>query len=137
MQRKDNRHIPQELKEPETIRNRERCCTLVNENLSNILLSTLKCLHLDVNKLITQTYDGAASMSGCNRGVQAVIRQVAPQAHYIHCRAHRCNLVIGQSTKFGRNFFGVLQQLFVVIEGSSKCHNWFMEAQKAAGLHRE
>jgi hypothetical protein len=76
-------------------------------------------------------------MSGCNRGVQAVIRQISPQAHFNHCRSHSCNLVIVKSVHssvFGRTYFGVLEQLFVVIEGSAKRHSWFMEAQKTAGL---
>lgn len=111
--------------------------TVTGEHLAEVLLSSLKRLHLDSNKLCAQTYDGAASMSGCKRGVQAVIKETAPQAHYNHCRSHSCNLVIVKSvqcSRFGRNFFGVLEQLFTVIEGSAKRHSWFIDYQSAAGL---
>lgn len=111
--------------------------TVTGERLAEILLSTLERHNLDTQKLIAQTYDGAASMSGHNRGVQAIIRQTAPQAHFNHCRSHSCNLVIVKcvhSTTFGRTYFGVLEQLFVFIEGSARRHSWFMEAQKTAGL---
>lgn len=39
-----------------------------------------------------------------------------------------------QATRFGRKFFGILEQLFVVIEGSAKRHEWFMDAQMATGV---
>ena len=111
--------------------------SVTGEHLADILLGTLRRHRLDTSKLCAQTYDRAASMSGSKRGVQALIKQTAPQAHYNHCRSHSCNLVIVkcvQSSRFGRNFFGILEQLFVVIEGSAKRHSWFMEAQSTAGL---
>ena len=111
--------------------------TVTGERLAEVLLSSLKRHRFDTNKMCAQTYDGAAAMSGNKRGVQAVIKQTAPQAHYNHCRSHSCNLVIVKSvqcSRFGRNFFGVLEQLFSVIEGSAKRHSWFMEYQSAAGL---
>ena len=77
-------------------------------------------------------------MSGIHRGVQAIIRQKAPQALYNHCRSHSSNLVVvksAQSTRFGRHFFGILEQLFVTIEGSAKRHQMFTEAQEAAGIN--
>lgn len=114
--------------------------TVTGEHLAEVLLSSLKRFQLETHKLCAQTYDGAASMSGSKRGVQAVIKQTVPHAHYNHCRSHSCNLVIVktvQCSRFGRNFFGVLEQLFVMIEGSAKRHSWFMEYQDAAGMHRK
>jgi hypothetical protein len=87
--------------------------TVTGEHLAEILVNTIQRHNLDTRKLIAQTYDGAASMSGCNRGVQAVIRQVSPQAHFNHCHSHSCNLVIVKSVHssvFGRTYFGVLEQ---------------------------
>lgn len=81
--------------------------TVTGERLAEVLLSSLKRHRFDTNKLCAQTYDGAAAMSGNKRGVQAVIKQTAPQAHYNHCRSHSCNLVIVKSvqcSRFGRNF---------------------------------
>ncbi len=35
--------------------------------------------------LVSQGYDGASVMSGVNTGVQQRIREVVPQAIYVHC----------------------------------------------------
>ena len=50
------------------------------------------------DKLIMQTYDGASVMPGHINGVQAIVRQEYPFAHFVHCAAHRLNLVLCQST---------------------------------------
>ena len=49
------------------------------------------------DKLIMQTYDYASVMSGHINGVQALVRQEYPFAHFVHCVAHRLNLVLCQS----------------------------------------
>ena len=49
------------------------------------------------DELIMQTYDGASVMSGHINGVQAIVRQEYPFAHFVHCAAHRLNLVLCQS----------------------------------------
>ena len=48
-------------------------------------------------KLVMQTYDGAAVMSGHINGLQAILQQVYPYAFFFHCAAHRLNLVLCQS----------------------------------------
>ncbi len=48
-------------------------------------------------KLIMETYDGASVMSGHINGVQTLVRQEYPFAHFVHCAAHRLNLVLCQS----------------------------------------
>ena len=47
-------------------------------------------------KLIAQTYDGAAVMSGHIRGVQTLIREKYPNAQFVHCYAHQLNLTLQQ-----------------------------------------
>jgi hypothetical protein len=47
--------------------------------------------------LIMQTYDGAAVISGHINGVQVQVRQEYPFAYFVHCAAHRLNLVLCQS----------------------------------------
>ena len=47
----------------------------------------------------TQGYDGASVMSGHVSGVQTRIRQVNPNAVYIHCRPHVLNLCIVHASK--------------------------------------
>ena len=49
------------------------------------------------DKLIMQMYDGTSVMSGHFNGVQAIVCQEYPFAHFIHCAAHRLNLVLCQS----------------------------------------
>jgi hypothetical protein len=53
------------------------------------------------SKLIMQTYDGAAVMSGHLNGLQALIRQDYPFAFFFHCAAHRFNLVLFQLWSLG------------------------------------
>ena len=48
-------------------------------------------------KLIRQTYDGASVMSGHINGVQAQLQLEYPFAHFVHCAAHRLNLVLCQA----------------------------------------
>lgn len=49
------------------------------------------------SKLIGQCFDGASVMSGQLNGLQAKIKEQAPQAVFVHCLAHRMNLVLQQS----------------------------------------
>eukprot|EP00795_Rhopilema_esculentum_P005495 gene5495-673_t len=51
----------------------------------------------DKQKLIAQCYDGAAVMSGCNNGVQTIVKQSYANAHYVHCYAHQLNLILQQA----------------------------------------
>ena len=45
--------------------------------------------------LIAQCYDEASVMSGRLGGLQAIMREsVSPMAIYVHCWAHRLNLVV-------------------------------------------
>lgn len=47
------------------------------------------------NKLVDQTYDGAAVMSGKHKGVHTIIKQKYPLAHFVHC--YQLNLIISQA----------------------------------------
>lgn len=47
-------------------------------------------------KLVAQCFDGASVMSGHLNGLQSKIKEVAPQAVFVHCLAHRLNLVLQQ-----------------------------------------
>ena len=51
------------------------------------------------HKLIGQCYDGASVMSGQLNGLQKKIKDKAPYAVFVHCLAHRLNLVLQQSFK--------------------------------------
>ncbi|XP_052809394.1 zinc finger MYM-type protein 1-like [Mya arenaria] len=69
------------------------------EVLAELLLTSLENHGIEVDKMRSQAYDGAANMSGKHRGVQARIRQRVPSALYVHCRAHCLNLAVMHSSK--------------------------------------
>lgn len=52
------------------------------------------------SKLVAQTYDGAAVMSGALNGTQKLVRDIYPSAIFIHCFAHILNLVLSKSLSF-------------------------------------
>jgi len=51
------------------------------------------------DKLVAQTYDGAAVMTSALNGLQAKVKAIAPSAMFVHCYAHRLNLVLSQGAK--------------------------------------
>ena len=69
------------------------------DSLSKIIIPMPKEKKLDKNSLISQSYDGAAVMSGENSSLQTRIRLAFPLAIFIHCIAHRLNLVLSQACK--------------------------------------
>ena len=71
---------------------------LTAEALSTILLQELQTVAGNYSeKLIAQTYDGAANLSGSRNGVQARVKEHYTFAHFIHCYDHKLNLVIQKS----------------------------------------
>ena len=68
------------------------------QGLSTFILEQLDSVLKGSNeKLIAQTYDGAAVMSGEKNGVQSIVKQTYPNAHFIHCYAHQLNLIMEQA----------------------------------------
>jgi len=63
-------------------------------SLLSFILSFLKEINLDNIPIIVQSYDGASVMSGCRGGVQTLLKKYHSSAVYIHCMAHRLNLVV-------------------------------------------
>ena len=59
------------------------------------MLEKFNCLE----KLVSQTYDGASVMSSELSGVQAKIKEKVPEAMFTHCYAHKLNLVLAHSAK--------------------------------------
>ena len=56
----------------------------------NPILDDLNCSAT----LVALRADGASFMSGCNEGVTTKIRTTHPWVIYIHCAAHRLNLIV-------------------------------------------
>jgi len=63
-------------------------------SLVSAILSYLKVLTIDDIPIIAQSYDGANVMSGSKSEVQTLLREHYPDAIYMHCMAHRLNLVV-------------------------------------------
>ena len=99
------------------------------ESLSKYILDTLKLYNLDTKRIVSQGYDGASVMSGTCSGVQQRIREIAPQATYVHCHAHCLNLVLVDCVKANSQafeFFSLVQALYVFMS-TSKAHAVFLE----------
>ena len=47
--------------------------------------------------MIGQDYDEASSMSGKEKGVQAIVKEFCPLAVHVHCSAHVLNLLLVKS----------------------------------------
>lgn len=102
------------------------------QSLLTTVTQTLAKCNIDKNVCIAQCYDGASVMSGCNNGVQEKFRQEVPQALYIHCHAHRLNLVLVDcvhNVKSVGECFATVQMLHNFFSGSVT-HKVFMEKQQ-------
>lgn len=66
------------------------------EDLFNFLIDKFGQYDLK-NKLIAQTYDGAAVMASDLNGLQTKIKTIAPHALFTHCYAHCLNLVLSKA----------------------------------------
>ena len=93
--------------------------------------------NLSWDNCVGQCYDGASVMSGQFTGVQARIKEIAPHVTYIHCHAHRLNLVLVRTIKNIpeiAEFFEKVQCLYVFLTVSTPRHELFLQAQKEYGL---
>jgi len=100
---------------------------LTADSLSDAIQDELKQIGVSIHNLVGQGYDGAAVMSGKCAGVQEKIRTIVPQALYVHCFAHRLNLVIVQAVKSVvpvADFFAVLQLGYNFLSGSNVHSRW-------------
>ena len=85
-------------------------------------LSTRQTLGLDIALCHGQAYDGASSMSGAVSGVQRRIKLDALNAIYVHCYAHKLNLVLLNTVEAmlkASLYFGALQNLYNFITVSN------------------
>lgn len=92
------------------------------KSLSSVILAELeKHVKENKSKLICQTYDGAAVMSGSSNGVQAIVKQTYEHAAYVHCYAHQLNLVMLNAVSANKNvriFFANLQGICTFFSNS-------------------
>lgn len=92
--------------------------------LASNILESLLSVGIDKDKpVIGQSYDGAQNMMGKNNSVQTKVREVWPNARFIHCHAHKWNLVVQSITKHIANasiFFGIVQNVINFFRSSPK-----------------
>ncbi|XP_076372892.1 zinc finger MYM-type protein 1-like [Tachypleus tridentatus] len=77
-------------------------------------------------------YDGAAVMSGHISGIQVRFRREVSQAVYVHCYAHRFNLVLVDcvhNVQAAAEFFVTIQKLYKFFS-TSVVHEEFLKVQK-------
>jgi hypothetical protein len=72
------------------------------DGLSELLRTEVKTLGLQNAAMVAQSYDGAAVMAGHVSRVQQKIKLDHPCAVYIHCLAHKLNLVLVKSCSINR-----------------------------------
>ncbi|XP_046847257.1 zinc finger MYM-type protein 1-like isoform X1 [Xenia sp. Carnegie-2017] len=72
-------------------------CDRTATAISSVVKGKLSQYNNVKEKFIGQTYDGASVMSGHLNGVQAQVQQDYPYAQFVHCAAHRLNLVLCQA----------------------------------------
>jgi hypothetical protein len=92
------------------------------EGLYNHVLKIVQEFQLQ-DKLIAQSYDGAAVMAGQLNGLCTRVLETFPRAFFVHCFAHRLNLVLQQvcmSVKECRVFFSTLSGLAAFFSRSPK-----------------
>ena len=74
-------------------------------------------------------------MSGSKNGVQSKIRKDQPSAVYVHCMAHKLNLVLVEACKVNRmvnSFFFTLKTIYCFFAQSMN-NETFKEAQRSLG----
>ena len=95
---------------------------ITGEVIAGTIVSTLQGLGLEIENVGGQWYDGAATMSSGNVGVQRRIRERSPKAVYVLCSGHFLNLVISHSCALPqiRNVIDKLKRRCLYFLGSPK-----------------
>lgn len=98
---------------------------LTGVGLTKTIMDTIAKFGLDIHQMRGQGYDGAASMRGQFRGVQALIMQDYPKAIYTHCVSHSLNLCLSDGAKVRdvRNAFSNISEICTFFRSSAKRTN--------------
>lgn len=84
-------------------------------DLVNQMTTLFENKNIDLKKCMGQGYDGASVMSGVYNGVQKQIKDIQPNAEYVHCASHNLNLVINDAVSSCveiQIFFATMQELY-------------------------
>lgn len=107
-------------------------------SLSTVLADALENLGLDLSRCVSQCYDGASVMSGVSNGVQSRFRERCKSpCLYVHCHAHRLNLVLVNSCNNIPIFMeaiGLMEAVYAFFSASTLRCDKFKQTQISAGL---
>uniref|UniRef100_H3ADW4 DUF4371 domain-containing protein n=1 Tax=Latimeria chalumnae TaxID=7897 RepID=H3ADW4_LATCH len=107
---------------------------VISQALSSLLKDVLLRFNFPLEQCRGQRYDGAANVTGCRQGLQALVQEDEPRAVYVHCLAHNCKPGgTGCGTKHCRmsNFLTLIRELISLVKSSPKRLAWFKEFQRA------
>ncbi|XP_049306337.1 zinc finger MYM-type protein 1-like [Bactrocera dorsalis] len=83
--------------------------------MSKQIIKSINGKSISLNKCRGQGYDGANTMKGTYGGIQKLIRDIEPNAVYVHCAAHNLNLVVNDAVKEVieiQTLFETVQQIY-------------------------
>lgn len=90
--------------------------------ISDVFITELKSLGLDLNNLRGQSYDNGSNMRGKNIGVQKQILLQNPRAAFVACCDHSLNLLLNDAAAASGStvrFFSLVNHIFVFLSGST------------------
>lgn len=94
------------------------------EDLAALIVRFLEEYDCGLDKLVAQSYDGAAVTASGLNVVQAEVKRRAPAASFLHCSAHRLDLVLTQGVsklKECKLFFANLKAIAAFFSRSPTC----------------
>lgn len=103
---------------------------LTAPGLKKVLLHILHEAGIADIEIVAQSYDGAPVMSGEDNGLQELFREKYKKAIYIHCYAHRLNLVlvdVCNAISEIREFFSMASAIYAYFSKSGLAHEGLQE----------
>ncbi|XP_049845485.1 52 kDa repressor of the inhibitor of the protein kinase-like [Schistocerca gregaria] len=117
------------------------------KHISNTIISTLSAWGLNLDKMVGQGNDGCSTMASKICGVQQIIAEKYPKAHFYRCASHRLNLVVNDLNTIPevRNAIGTIKERISLFMGeqTKESPSWepsktFLDIVEAlAILHKE
>ncbi|CAM4869410.1 unnamed protein product, partial [Rotaria socialis] len=105
--------------------------------LANNIVEFLNHWKIPLESCICLCFDGASVMSGCATGVHVLLKKYMPKGIYIHCAAHRLNLVISDTCKvvcYVSDYFSIVSHIYSFFTESAVTNIYFNKAQTDLGL---
>jgi hypothetical protein len=107
-------------------------------SLSSTIIDFLRTLGLDLKFCVSQCYDGASVMSGHLNGVQVHVRDSCKSpCLYIHCHAHRLNLVlvdVCSDIMCISDSLALMEAIYCFFSVSTLRHDVFKQVQEHANI---